>query len=168
MTLSSIGLVSASNGPHPASYSYLGIHLHNDPGRVLDYWSVIDNFVVKNRDLRAFELSNDDWASISLVTQWLKSFQSATTQMSSTKTSMLLTMHAIFCELLEDIWLSIISLPANMPAQLKNSLVSAHHKLSDYYTQLDESPLYIWLSCEYIIHFTHFYSLIGIDLPIPI
>ena len=55
-----------------------------------------------------------------------------------------------------------------MPAQLKNSLVSAHHKLSDYYTRLDESPLYIWLSREYIIHFTHFYSLIGIDLPIPI
>ena len=111
---------------------------------------------------------DDNWASIALVTQWLKSFWSATTQMSSTKTSMLSTTHAIFCGLQEDIWLSITSHPANTPAQLKNSLVSAHHKLSDYYTWLDESPLYIWWSCEYIIHFTHFYSLISIDLPIPI
>ena len=123
---------------------------------------------MRNRDLQAFELSNDDWASIALVTWWLKSFRSATTQMSSTKTSMRSTTHAIFCGLQEDIQLSIMSLPANMPAQLKNSLVSAHRKLSDYYMRLDESPLYIWLSHEYIIHITHFYSLISIDLPIPI
>lgn len=112
---------------------------------------VIDNFVAKNRDLRKFELSNDDWLAISLVTRWLKSFCSATTQMSATKTPMLSTTHAIFRGLQEDIRASIRSLPDGTPDCLKNSLVNAHRKLSDYYTKFDESPFYLWSSCESIL-----------------
>lgn len=104
--------------------------------------------MAKNKDLRAFELSSGDWDAIALVSRWLKSFRSATTQMSSTKTSMLSTTHAIFRGLQEDIRESIATLPADTPTRLKDALISAHHKLSDYYTRLDESPLYIWSSCE--------------------
>lgn len=132
----------------------------------MDYQTVIDNFVAKNRDLRKYELSSEDWAAISLVTRWLKSFRSATTQMSATKTSMLSTTHAIFRGLQEDIRESIRTLPEDTPVRLKNSLVNAHRKLSDYYTKLDESPLYLWSSCEFRflsvmcsnVHLTEFYS----------
>ena len=81
---------------------------------------VIDNFVAKNHDLCKYELSKDDWAAISLVIQWLKSFHSATMQMSTTKTSMFSTTHAIFCGLQEDLQDSICTLPDDCPDCLKN------------------------------------------------
>ena len=81
------------------------------PGWALDYCDAIDNFVAKNRELRAYELSTADWDAITLVTQWLKSFRSATTQMSATKSSMLSTTHAIFHGLQEDIRHSLTKLP---------------------------------------------------------
>jgi hypothetical protein len=46
---------------------------------------VIDSYVARDRDLRAYELSPEDWTAIRLVTRWLKAFRSATTQMSATK-----------------------------------------------------------------------------------
>ena len=117
-------------------------------GHALDYRDVIDNFVAKNRELRSLELSTADWDAIALVTKWLKSFRSATTQMSTTKCSMLSSTHAIFRGLQEDIRNSLAELPDGAPAKLKMSLMKAHRKLSDYYTKLDESPYYIWSSCE--------------------
>jgi hypothetical protein len=117
-------------------------------GRALDYRDVIDNFVAKNRELRSLKLSTADWDAIALVTKWLKSFRSATTQMSTTKCSMLSSTHAIFRGLQEDIRNSLAELPDGAPAKLKMSLMKAHRKLSDYYTKLDESPYYIWSSCE--------------------
>ncbi|KIM78646.1 hypothetical protein PILCRDRAFT_55234, partial [Piloderma croceum F 1598] len=112
----------------------------------LDYRDVIDNFVAKNRELRSLKLSTADWDAIALVTKWLKSFQSATTQMSTTKCSMLSSTHAIFRGLQEDIRNSLAELPDGAPVKLKTSLMKAHRKLSDYYTKLDESPYYIWSS----------------------
>jgi hypothetical protein len=94
------------------------------------------------------ELSTTDWDAVALVTKWLKSFWSATTQMSGTKTSMLSSTHAIFRGLQEDIRNSLVELPDSAPAKLKTSLIKAHRKLSDYYSKLDESPYYIWASCE--------------------
>ena len=60
---------------------------------------------------------------------------------------MLSTTHAIFHGLQDDLKQSLTELPNSAPSGLKISLVKAHHKLSDYYTKLDESPLYIWASC---------------------
>jgi sulfur relay (sulfurtransferase) DsrC/TusE family protein len=65
-------------------------------GRALDYKQQIDDFVAKTRDIRQYELSQEDWDAIKLVTQWLKAFRSATTQMSITKHSTLSSTHAIF------------------------------------------------------------------------
>ena len=116
-------------------------------GRALDYRSVIDDFVAKNKDLRKFEMHADDWDAIVLVAQWLKSFRSATTQMSTTKRPMLSSTHAIYRGLQESLRESLRDLPNNTPPQLKLGLTRAHRKLSDYYNKIDDSPYYIWSSC---------------------
>ena len=71
--------------------------------------------------------------------------------MSSTKTSMLSSTHAIFRGLQEDICKSLVELPDSAPAKLKTSLMKAHRKPSDYYSKLDKSPYYIWASCEWFV-----------------
>ena len=53
---------------------------------VVNYCDTIDSFISRNKDLHALELSNSDWESIKLVVLWLKSFRSATIEMSVTKT----------------------------------------------------------------------------------
>ena len=58
-------------------------------GQAIDYHKVIDDFVSKNKDLRKYELQDEDWEAIMLVAIWLKSFHSATTQMSVTQCPML-------------------------------------------------------------------------------
>jgi len=116
-------------------------------GRALDYRLVIDDFVAKNKDLRKFEMHAGDWDAIALVAQWLKSFRSATTQMSTTKRPMLSSTHAIYRGLQESLRESLRNLPNNTPSQLKLGLTRAHHKLSDYYNKIDDSPYYIWSSC---------------------
>jgi hypothetical protein len=65
-------------------------------GRAIDYCTVLDDFVAKNRELCKYELQDEDWEAIALVAQWLKSFRSATTQMSTTKRPMLSSTQAIF------------------------------------------------------------------------
>ena len=114
--------------------------------RALDYRSVIDDFVVKNHDLRKFEMHADDWDAIILVAQWLKSFWSATMEMSTTKWPMLSSTHAIFRGLQEALHESLRTLPNNTPARLKLGLTQAQRKLSDYYGKIDDSPYYTWAS----------------------
>ncbi|KAF8808967.1 hypothetical protein BYT27DRAFT_7038267, partial [Phlegmacium glaucopus] len=80
-------------------------------GQALDYCNTIDSFVSRNKDLHAFKLSEGDWESIMLVTSWLKSFQSTTTEMSATKIPMLSTTHAIFRGLQDDIKNILCNLP---------------------------------------------------------
>ena len=65
-------------------------------GCALDYWHAIDSYTSRNRDLHQYELSAEDWDAISMVTSWLKSFRSTTTQMLTTKVPMLSATHAIF------------------------------------------------------------------------
>src|SRR5882762_1468716 len=115
-------------------------------GRAMDYRSVLDDFVAKNRELRKHELQDEDWEAIALVAQWLKSFRSTTTQMSTTKCLMLSRTHAIFCGLQDSISDSLHSLPNNTPASLQRGLLNAHQKSSDCYGKSDESPYYTWAS----------------------
>ncbi|KIY46286.1 hypothetical protein FISHEDRAFT_66508 [Fistulina hepatica ATCC 64428] len=115
-------------------------------GRALDYQEAIDAFVAKTKDLRKYELSEADWQAITLVTQWLKSFCSATTQMSMTKKATLSFTHAVFRGLQESVRQSLKGLPDSATPYLKQGLLKAHRKLSDYYYKFDESTLYVWAS----------------------
>jgi hypothetical protein len=121
-------------------------------GRALDYHEVIDIFVAWNRDLRDYELSENEWEDIILVTGWLKSFRSATTQMSTTKCSMLSNTHAIFQGLQDQLKAILSDLPSWTSPQLILGLTDAHTKLSDYYYKFDESPLYTWAAHMFSIH----------------
>jgi hypothetical protein len=113
-------------------------------GRALDNRESIETFVLRYKDMRPFELSEDEWKAIALVTEWLKSFRSATSQMSATKTPMLSTTHAIFRGLQGDLKDVLRSLPDTAAPELKKGITDAHLKLSDYYYKFDESPYYLW------------------------
>ena len=114
------------------------------PGRALDYHETIDAFVSRNKDLHALELSKTDWESIDLVASWLKSFQSATTEMSATKVPMLSITHAIFRGLQDEIKKILCELSNSVSPKIKLGLTDAHRKLSDYYYQFYASPFYTW------------------------
>jgi hypothetical protein len=90
----------------------------------------------------------DDWSAISLVAGWLKAFRSATTDMSKTKEPMLSTVHAIFRGLQDHISSTLAELPDSAPTQLRDGLLEAHKKLSEYYYRSDESPFYTWAASK--------------------
>lgn len=112
----------------------------------MQYEAEINTFVTlrANRDLRDLELSEDEWSSIRLVASWLEKFRDATTQMSATHQPMLSYTHAIFRGLQEHLRESLRDLPAGLDPCIRNGLVAAHQKLSEYYYRFDQSPFYIW------------------------
>ena len=130
---------------------YYWMSAWHETGHALDYCNAIDSFMAQNKDLHAYELSEADWTSIDLVSSWLKSFCSATMQMSTAKVPMLSTTHAIFQGLQEDIKGILCSLPATVSSHIKHGLIDAHTKLSDYYHKYDESPFYTWAACMWFI-----------------
>jgi hypothetical protein len=118
----------------------------------LKYVNVINNFVAKHRELRHLELFPEDWDAIQLVCEWLQSFRQATVQMSTTKTPMLSQVYAIFSGLQNELRDALRTLPDNTPPELRQGLVNAHHKLSDYFFKTNESPFYVWAACEFIFN----------------
>ncbi|KAH9015436.1 hypothetical protein EDB83DRAFT_2232691 [Lactarius deliciosus] len=108
---------------------------------------------MRNHDLYPYELSDKDWSSISMVSSWLKSFRSATTQMSATKVPMLSTMLAVFRGLQDDIKTILRNLATTASPIIKMGLFDAHEKLSEYYYKYDESPFYTWAACMSFCHF---------------
>jgi hypothetical protein len=114
----------------------------------LEYKEDINNFTLRYKDLHASELSKEDWDAITIVTNWLHAFREATTQMSSTKKSMLSTTHAVFRGLQEELQKAIASLPETVNPNIKKGLLDAHRKLSDYYHSFDQSPFYTWAACK--------------------
>ncbi|KAF8221701.1 hypothetical protein L208DRAFT_1326479, partial [Tricholoma matsutake] len=109
----------------------------------------IDNFVGRHRDLRALELAEDEWVVVAQVADWLKAFQSATTQMSTFKQPMLSTTHTIFRGLQEHICQIYHNLPTSIAPKIKAGLLDAHRKLSDYYYKYDQSPFYTWAARKF-------------------
>ncbi|KAJ7304697.1 hypothetical protein DFH08DRAFT_721492 [Mycena albidolilacea] len=109
------------------------------PGRALQFREPIFNYVAKDSELREHELNAAEWDALQLVTHWLKMFRSATTQMSATKQPMLSSTHAIFRGLQQRLKAIIAELPESADPDLKEGLVNAHRKLSDYFTKFDKS-----------------------------
>ena len=101
----------------------------------------------RHKNLHALELSDEDWKSIKLVASWLKSFRSATVEMSATKIPMLSTTHAIFRGLQDEIKNILRHLPNSASPGIVLGLTEAHRKLSNYYYQYDASPFYTWAAC---------------------
>ena len=129
-------------------------------GQALDFLTEIDDFIFQNEDLATLALTEVEWESITQVAGWLKAFRSATTQMSTTKQPMLSTAHAIFRGLQDEVRNALRSLPDSTSLMVKNGLLAAHQKLSEYYYRFDLSPFYIWAACESCI----FSSCLNIDL----
>ncbi|KAJ7651809.1 hypothetical protein B0H17DRAFT_958281, partial [Mycena rosella] len=74
-------------------------------------------------EMHHLDLSVANWNTITLITGWLKSFQTATTLMSTTKCPVLSFTHAIFRGLQEDLRMSIAQLPTSTPSVLRNGLI---------------------------------------------
>ena len=107
----------------------------------------MDGFVAKNKDLCKFKMHTNDWDALVLVAQWLESFRSATTQMSTIKWPMLSSTHTICRGLQESLCKSLRNLPNNTLPQLKLGLLRAHRKISDNYNKIGDSPYHMWSSC---------------------
>jgi hypothetical protein len=107
--------------------------------------------VAKDEELRAYELMTADWAALKLVTDWLMVFPAAMTQMSAKKQPMLSSTHAIFLGLQKEIKRAIAALPSTADPVLRQGLVDAHLKLSDYFTKFDQSRYYSWATCSNFI-----------------
>ena len=69
--------------------------------------------------------------------------------MSRTKEPTLSTVHAIFRGLQEHIRTIISQLPPTVSPKLREGLIAAHTKLSDYYYKSDESPFYTWAASKF-------------------
>ncbi|KAL6303461.1 hypothetical protein BKA93DRAFT_696523, partial [Sparassis latifolia] len=89
------------------------------------------------------ELDELEWGAIKLVCQWLLMFRQATEQMSSSKEVTLSSVHTIFHGLQEHLKNALRKLPPDSPPQLRDGLLRAYKKLSDYHSHFDESPYYI-------------------------
>lgn len=57
---------------------------------------------------------------------------------------MLSTAHAIFRGLQDEVCNTLRSLPDSTSPMIKNGLLGAHQKLSEYYYRFDLSPFYLW------------------------
>ena len=121
-------------------------------GRALTYRKAIDSYVAKDRDIRKFDLLDSDWETIKQVSDWLKAFRTATTDMSTTKKPMLSKTLAVFRGLQETIRNVIATLPHSADPSLHRGLVDAHRKLSDYYYKFDESVYYTWAARKSTSH----------------
>jgi hypothetical protein len=108
--------------------------------------------VGKHRDIRHLDLTDADWNAIILVAGWLKDFRTATTLMSTTKRPVLSFTHTVFRGLQEDLRKSIRELSLSTPSALRNGLIEAHRKLSDYYHKSDDSPFYTWAARMCLIY----------------
>ncbi len=122
--------------------------MHN-VGHALDFQNEIDHFIGLNRDLQSLELDKDEWAAIASVAEWLMAFHSVTTQMSTSRVSMLSTMHAIFRGLQEHVRKIYRDLPTGTAPKIMDGLLDAHKKLNDYYYKHGQSSFYTWATYEF-------------------
>jgi hypothetical protein len=126
--------------------SVLLLFFHSVLGRALDLKDAIQAYVTHDMsnggDLAL--LSTADWAAIQLVSNWLKTFRLATTEMSTTKKPMLSSTRDTFVTLQSDLKNIIKDLPASVDPELLDGLMNAHLKLSQYFAKCDVSPYGLW------------------------
>lgn len=120
-------------------------------GRALQYRAAVDRYTLVASELgHTHMLSSEDWDALKKISDWLGAFRAATTQMSTSKKPMLCHTHKVFRSLQKDVHKMILELPEDenpSTIRLRNGLVAAHTKLSDYYFKFDASPYYHWAAC---------------------
>lgn len=84
-------------------------------------------------------------------TRWLAQFREATTFMSSTKVVTLSSAYGCFTCLQDTLRAFLKELPPGSPPLLKEGLEAAHKKLSDYLTDFNKSPYFMWAACKWRI-----------------
>ncbi|KAJ7290084.1 hypothetical protein C8J57DRAFT_1212741 [Mycena rebaudengoi] len=89
-----------------------------------------------------------DWNAITLVSDWLLNFRSATSQMSTRSRLMLSSTHSTFRGLQRMLKDKLSALSPGSPPELVEGLTKAHRKLSEYYYKYDHSPFYIWAALQ--------------------
>jgi len=117
--------------------------------RVLQYKIEISSFIIVSRELCPLELADEEWDGITLVMGWLQYFRDATTEMSAMKWPMLSHTHPIFCGLQDSIHQALWDLSSETYPKIKDGLVAAYTKLSEYYYRFDQSSFYLWAACEF-------------------
>ncbi|KAM5546301.1 hypothetical protein V8D89_000427 [Ganoderma adspersum] len=122
--------------------------MHSMLRRVCTHQVPIDKFVCDpaNKDLRQYELSWQDWEALSIITQWLQLYRDAILEMSVTTRPTISEVSAVFKGLQEHLCKLLTMLPKGTPRVLRDGLVNAHYKLSDYSFLFDGSPFYAWAS----------------------
>lgn len=126
----------------------------------------VDTYVATEKDLcTTAVLSDEDWDAIRLVSEWLGLFKGATAKMSATKKPMLSQTHAVFRTLQSALKSNICNLPVSsdptrVAAQkkLRDGLVKAHLKLSEYFSRFDTSPYYLWAARKCLLSIKTFTS----------
>ncbi|KAF5335031.1 hypothetical protein D9758_016187 [Tetrapyrgos nigripes] len=94
------------------------------------YKEAIDSYASQQLDLQDCLLDETDWANITKVTAWLKTFCVATLQMSTTKTPMLSSTLKVLHSLEDDVKEIISSLgPWDVSDDVCDALIAAHGKL---------------------------------------
>ncbi|KAI0750161.1 ribonuclease H-like domain-containing protein [Daedaleopsis nitida] len=96
------------------------------------------------KDAKLSAIVDPEWEAIKLVQQWLGLFREATTTMSTTKAFTLSSVQAVFRDLQDHLRTAYSDLPPSVRPSVKEGLLRAHRKLSDYYFLTDASPYYIW------------------------
>ncbi|KAF5354397.1 hypothetical protein D9758_010800 [Tetrapyrgos nigripes] len=98
--------------------------------RAVTYKEAIDSYASQQSDLQDCLLDETDWANITKVTAWLKTFRVATLQMSTTKTPMLSSTLEVLRSLEDNIKEIISSLgPWDVSDDVCDALIAAHGKL---------------------------------------
>ncbi|KAJ6583753.1 hypothetical protein B0H10DRAFT_1688795, partial [Mycena sp. CBHHK59/15] len=97
--------------------------------------------------LRRVQLSTDEWSVLNELSKFRLRNGAACLRLldpDATKRPVLSFTHTVFRGLQEDLRKSIHELPLSTPSALRNGLIEAHRKLSDYYHKSDDSPFYTW------------------------
>ncbi|TBU21720.1 hypothetical protein BD311DRAFT_677708, partial [Dichomitus squalens] len=101
------------------------------------------------------EISFEEWEAIAIVTKWLRLYRDATVDMSVTKRPTVSEVDAVFRGLQEHLRECIRELPESTPRPLRDGLINAHYKLSDYSYLFEGSPFYTWASRMLSHHLSH-------------
>jgi hypothetical protein len=132
--------------------------------RALDFKEELIKFMEKYEF--SVEIDDLDWTVIEIVRDWLRIFQEATLQMSTTSKPMLSEVLGIYAGLQVHLKNLVSKYPESLDPCLRSSLVDAHQKLAKYRRYALENYHYYWAVCEFTLSYGMVLYLICLSLSI--